>query len=750
MTESPRASSGKQILVLVMLLIITDFSIFLDIPVLRQIMGFTFFTVVPGLLILYILKLNKLGLTEKIVLSVGLSVSFIMFFGLLINWVYPLLGYDRPLSSIPLLISFSVILLLFAIFAYLRNRRESFVNLSDLKLNTKEKLFILIPAFFPLLSILGMHLMNTTSNNTMVMTLLFLIAAYIVIVAIKHKQVPDRVYPPIIFLTSISLVLLFALRSSYLMGSDVHYASYIFQTTFDNQHWQIFEYSPMHACLSVTILPTIYQSFVNVDSDYLFKILYPLLFSFSPLVVFLISKKYIANLYAFLASVLYMSGEVFLTTAHSARSNVGILFFGLAIMVLFFDRLTDFNKKLLFTVFAASCITSHYSTAYIFFFILLLTWLGMQIIPRIVSRYQRKRAPPQNPLSGNPSSTGGRLSESKATSRSRLKVSVTIGATILFFVILFFWYSQVSESSFVFGVRFISHTLEKFQEFFILESRGGGVVSALGVGLGAKAIPHRIDFIFSWLTIAFIAIGVLAILVRYRHAVNLPREGETRPPGFLSQKIDAEFFILGLVCSGFLVAALALPFVFIGYGMGRTYAQLTIVLSPFFAIGGMVVARFLRFKWTYLVVLVVLIVYFLGTTGVTYQMFGDTRKITLNSEGEQYDALYIYDQEVYAAKWMGTYADLTPIGESRPIYSFRGGGELASQGKMSLYALDSSLLETTGGVESYIYLDYYNVTKHKAKDAHGIGHDLAQYAWHWAGKDKIYASNGAQIYGKIK
>jgi uncharacterized membrane protein len=122
-----------------MFLIFTDLSIFLNIPVLRQVLGFTFFTVIPGLLILHILKLNKLEFTWKIVLSFGLSISFLMFFGLFINWVYPLFGYNTPLSTSSLIISFSVVILILAIIAYVRNRSVSFANLSDLKLNTREK-----------------------------------------------------------------------------------------------------------------------------------------------------------------------------------------------------------------------------------------------------------------------------------------------------------------------------------------------------------------------------------------------------------------------------------------------------------------------------------------------------------------------------------------------------------------------------------------------------------------------------------
>lgn len=179
----------------------------------------------------------------------------------------------------------------------------------------------------------------------------------------------------------------------------------------------------------------------------------------------------------------------------------------------------------------------------------------------------------------------------------------------------------------------------------MLESRGAGVALAFGVGLGAKGIPQHITFVFSWLTIAFIAIGVLTTLFRYRHRVAFSSDGRKEASGFLSQKLDAEFFVLSLACSAILVAAVALPFVFVGYGMDRAYVQMMVVLSPFFVVGGMMVARFLRVKWTYLVILVVLIPYFMCNTGTMYQVFGVPQAITLNSEGQEYDMMFIHDQE---------------------------------------------------------------------------------------------------------
>ena len=57
----------------------------LQIPILRQLIGFIYLTFVPGIIILRILKLHKLGNIETLLYTVGLSIATLMFTGLLMN-----------------------------------------------------------------------------------------------------------------------------------------------------------------------------------------------------------------------------------------------------------------------------------------------------------------------------------------------------------------------------------------------------------------------------------------------------------------------------------------------------------------------------------------------------------------------------------------------------------------------------------------------------------------------------------------
>jgi len=137
-----------------------------------------------------------------------------MFLGLLVNLLYPIFGYNKPLTTHSLLIAFSVILLLLAAIASLRNQRASIVGVTSLRLNQKEKSLLVLPALFPLLSILGMNIMNATNNNIMLIILLCLIPAYVIFLAPLRNHLTDNTYPLLIFFISISLLLLHAMRST--------------------------------------------------------------------------------------------------------------------------------------------------------------------------------------------------------------------------------------------------------------------------------------------------------------------------------------------------------------------------------------------------------------------------------------------------------------------------------------------------------------------------------------------------------
>jgi uncharacterized membrane protein len=435
------------------------------------------------------------------------------------------------------------------------------------------------------------------------------------------------------------------------MGDDVYREYYFFQTTLNNLHWNIIGYSTLDTCLAISLLPTIYQSILNISPEYLYKILYSLLCSVFPVIIYIISKKYIKEGYAFLASIYFMCNVTFLWTGYNSRANLAMLFFAFAMMTLFNDRIEPLKKRILFIMFMASCMVSHYSTTYIFFFVMLGTFIGIEILSK---KYTFKKV-----------------------------ISLTL--IVLFFAMIFFWYSQVTEAAFNQGVYFIKSTIHSLNNFFVEESRSTQAQTLLGKGdVLQESIVYRIHWLLTWITFAFIGIGIVTLIRRYKE-MSFP-ELKFEKLDFLKNKFEVGYFVIVLACVGLLVVILALPYVSEGYGLGRSYPLASTILSVFFVIGGITLAKhFFFFKkktcakrksidqtashnsfrksrdgknsWevlAYLIILLVLIPYFLCVTGPMYNIFGVKHVITLNPD---YGNWILHDQEYYSGKWLKNNAD---------------------------------------------------------------------------------------------
>jgi uncharacterized membrane protein len=573
------------------------------------------------------------------------------------------------------------------------------------------------------------------------MFLLFLIPIYVIFVCFFNQKFPERFYPVVIFLIGISLLLMQSLRSNHIIGDDTHAEYYFFQITLDNLHWGVFGHSTLDACLSISLLPTIYQSILSISPEFLFKILYSFIFSISPLVVYIISKKYIGNFYALLASFFFMAHGMFLMTPSLARTNTAILFFALVIMVSLHDGLRDHNKKLFIIIFVTSCIVSHYSTSYTFFFVLLFTWIGMSVLLKLGTRKRKTEN-----LSENTSAAGGRGQVAHFNSpRSRLKngTNVTITLLALFFAVLFFWYSQITIVAFDSGIGFMRNTFASLNEVFVLESRGGTVM--LASGKGVSSIIQWIKFVVNWLAIALVLIGVLITLMKYKQMVSVSDSDNSQygVVDFLKSKIDAEYVMLSLVCVAMLTLSVALPFVLTGYALNRTHFMMMVVLSLFPVIGGISISNSLKLR-PYIVTLVITVLYFMSNTGVLDQTFGTPVSICLNSKGPNYAYFYVQDQDSYAAKWLRDRGKLG--GRGRSIYTDGAGRKLMSQADIPRTFIDiGSIFVNDTKIHGYIYLRHYNVIDGKLLDSKFGDHNLTECD-KFIGKGKIYGNGGSEVW----
>jgi uncharacterized membrane protein len=195
-----------------------------------------------------------------------------------------------------------------------------------------------------------------------------------------------------------------------------------------------------------------------------------------------------------------------------------------------------------------------------------------------------------------------------------------------------------------------------------------------------------------------------------------------------------DIFVMMIVCSAILVISVILPYVLKIYSMERTYYQLIVILSPFFVLGGIFIARLLKVR-PYLIILLVLIPFFLSTTGVLYEVMGQRVSVVLDP-GHWHERLWVYDQESHAAKWIVRHGEETVSKYAGPAMGLR---VFVSQSGTHPTSVRDFTDEYKAGrrINGYIFLRNIDIATLET---------LTEYPEIFDGKNKIYTSGISEVY----
>ena len=586
MIELPKTRDVKKFFVLILVfLIATNFAILLNISFLRQILGFLFLTLVPGLLILQILKLNKLNTIETILYSVGVSVAFLMFIGFFMNTLYPPLGIPNPISTSHLMITITIILIILSIISYQRNKDFS----TSISINPKDLLSppVLFLVLLPILSVLGAYLVTFYDNNIILLLLIVLIALTVILA--MFDVIPARLYPLAIVMIALALLFHHGFIYFHLCGrGDGGYCYYLYTLVFKNSLWDSTIGCNYNAMLSVVMLPTIYSKLLNMDGTWVIKIIYSAIYTMVPLALYQAYRKQINDKTAFLSVFFFMSFSLFyIMMREIPRQAIAELFFALFILLIV-DK--DMNKKIkapLMIIFVAALAVSHYGLSYFFMGYLIVAWLLLFLM-------------------------GTTNSQNKNTTLPTIK---TLSATFIAIYLVFAlsWYMYVSSSSVFTGIINIGDHIYSsiFADFFNPITRESSILAALGMKPVRPFFWVRVNAIVQHTIEIFIIVGVIRLMAKHREL-----------------KFTREFIAMVFVSTVILLMCIVLPFFSDKMAIGRIYHITLFLLAPCCILGGETVWKYvskafrsISFKRsTYAkMCLIILIPYFLFNIGFVYE-----------------------------------------------------------------------------------------------------------------------------------
>jgi uncharacterized membrane protein len=624
-------------------LAVLNLAIVIGIPIILQISGLMALCFVPGYLLCLVFGIRVTGWVENFLYAMGMSITFDLFFGLSLNTILAVFGDTKPLSLINLQIWYSVIVLILTALIFYTDNVPT-ITLTLPKLRNIEKILLILGLIILGGVETGIHLINTNGTNLVLIFSVLLIPLILLICIIYHDDTIKRTYPYLIFLISTSLVLMLALRSNYIIGVDTHEEYYLFMTTLIHSIWIPDPTSILSASLSISIVPAIFENFLGTDPQLLFKILYPLIFSVIPVVIYVIAKKYVSELTALFASCYFMFQNIFILTSYNSRTSMGIFFFAFAILVLCDTELLNWKKNLFFMLFITGTVLSHYTTALIFLGLLILAY----ILDLILAGY-----------------------------RDRKKNRFIGPAHIFYFAgLVFFWYQQIIAGVFSTG---IFATLLRVTIFSDLLNAGASKY----VYSSFRYSSFLWNFTRFTQVIIFSLMG-LGILFMLYSVIRKKRWGNSVP--FLGIEVDRFLFSMGIIAVGILFAVVVAPFLFFGYDTGRTKEVIDIILPLFLIIGvcnlfyilvwrrenvnsaGMQFSqkahsRFYREKTVSVVLLFLLIPSLLLASGISFEMDGLPYSIILNSPQNAITDTgrsYISDQDAHALQWFKTHSLQNP------------------------------------------------------------------------------------------
>lgn len=697
-------------------LVVLNVFILTQVAGLSDIAGIVFLAIFPGLLIQRAMVFKAEHVWERIVHTVALSISFVMFAGLAVNTLLPILNILRPLEQLPILLSFDVILLcLIATNVFLKRETKIFLNgisFGDAVQKTLPHLWFLL---LPVLAIAGATILSNGGTNIVsAITILAVVVFLFYSAARDHSRQENQILTGV-FCASLALLFVASMRSWHVVGWDVNAELRVFRLTQADMYWSMSHLQDAYnACLSITLLPTIFINFVHVHDEYIYKFLSQSIFALMPISIFYFVRTFTNIRVALLAIVLLVGQVVLLAGLHvPIRQEFGFLYFGLTLLTLFSSSLNTQMRYALAMMYGFSMIVSHYSTTYITVLIFGLTvslnlglFVAKKMFPRMSPGYVSNQisiwfvvllAIGTLTWGGLITKTSDNIANFIDHSQSNIAESFTHDA----------WSRAITQ---IFGTYPHYEDLEKYKEEETSHFRQSHPdmtfyedsvteLSALKrtiftqspslLGSSAKAISNQVFQVLKLiLNNLFVVFGIILLIYQW-----------------YTKKFKSSEFIL-LAGSGFLALGLILllPDALTQYNVGRLYFQLLMVWSFLSAYTASVVFSFIPIRLRFIILSAIYCMPILFYSSLIFTITGGPALWSINNSGADYEKFYIHDSEVSAARWLRDRSGGTPIFANSSGYL-----RLRSNSNIPDNQIFMTTLPSVIDKNSYVFLTHMNV-----------------------------------------
>lgn len=312
---------------------------------------------VPGSLLLVALGREKMSVDAELILyAFGSSLVVLMVVGMLLNILLPPVGVMRPLMPIPLGTGVTVAVGLLAAVAYWRNPTAE-ISLRVPPLWSPAPLALLL---LPLLSIIGVSLINATGINVLLVLVLLAIGA-VPLVAIWRLQ--DRWHSLAIWTLALAILYHKSLWQYAGFGGRPH----------GIVAWKAGRWSPGVASVEpysseLVQNGVLFPLFARLSDLFImtqYEVVNPFFISFLPLALYVTFRQYVPTDTAFLGATVFAFVHPFYYQYPTAgRAATPVLFLVLFGVILSNRGLPAGPRAVLAVSFLTGVVVSHYGTSY--------------------------------------------------------------------------------------------------------------------------------------------------------------------------------------------------------------------------------------------------------------------------------------------------------------------------------------------------------------------------------------------------
>ncbi|MFZ0441314.1 MAG: DUF2206 domain-containing protein [Methanobacterium sp.] len=660
----------------------------INIPLLREVIGFIYLVYIPGIIILRIFRLHKLSNIETLFYSVSISLATLMFIGLLINFSLPLAGFEGPISFVPLLLSINLVTILLLILSYFFDK-EYIQPAFRIEISSKH-LLLLLPLF---LSLFGSYLINYHDSNLGIIFMILTIA--IIILLVGFKKIDKSLYSFIVLIISISLLLQNSLITNYLSGFDIQREYFLAKLVIYNLKWENFpnliSLTDLNSILSITILPSYFYYICNINIVWIFKIVYPLIYALVPLGLFELFKREFNSRIAFFSVTYFIVNYSFFYNMVQLMRQIIAEVFLVAILLLFLDNKMDKRfRSILIITFLLSLTMSHYGTAPIFLAVL----VGVFILQYLFNLYERNKI------------------------KSKID-TINLNIVLIFFTIVLIWYIYNNNAAVFISILGIFQGMYDSILSSFLSANSTQGLAIIGMKVTFFNTITKYLFLF---TQALIVVGILGILFNIGNMKN-------------RFKMKREYFFFAILFLGICILSILVPNFSSQLDTIRMFHIAIIILSPFFVIGFILIIErigvlisyrgFLKpfnnvsikekiniliksdrsYRKTFNIISIFLIVFLFLNTGLLQVIVNEPYKPTMALSTNNSDPPLFYEKDISSAEWLNKYKD-----NDSYIYSDTNGfvllgGFVGPKSLILSYSLDTRTFDYVAN-NSYIFLKF--------------------------------------------